>query len=72
MFKDKFKKLVSSSDFKNVDFEIIKETQASSIIGGCNTLQYCNVFTGSCESSLSKCNTFKEKSKMTEDFESLS
>lgn len=67
MFKNKFKKMTLNKDFKSSDFEIVKDSHASSIIGGCISLQSCNVFTGSCENTLAKCNSFTEKSKLMEE-----
>lgn len=66
MFKDNFKKMVLKKDFKNTDFEIIQDSQASSIIGGCNALVQCGTFTGAC-GDLQRCNKFTEKSKLMEE-----
>jgi hypothetical protein len=60
MFKDKFKELTLMSNVNDVDFEIISESQAASLIGGCGILETCESFTGSC-TSLRSCNRFLKK-----------
>ncbi len=68
MFKKKFKKMASSKNLGNLNFELITDNQASSVIGGCGALQRCGTFTGSCD-SLTHCNKFTEKGKIIEDLE---
>ncbi len=48
MFKKKFIELVKSKKEKT-NFEIICDKQSSKLIGGCDRLQSCGVFHGSCD-----------------------
>jgi hypothetical protein len=56
MLKNKFRELPSS----DVNFEIISDSQAASLIGGCDYLRECGEFEGVCNDTLKKCGKFKE------------
>jgi hypothetical protein len=62
MFKNKFKQLVQNKrELSNVSFEILNDTQASGLTGGCRVLSGCGVFDGTCP-NLKTCQRFSEPS----------
>lgn len=56
MLKNKFMELPSN----DASFEIISDSQAASLMGGCAVLESCGTFVGSC-STLKTCGGFTEK-----------
>ena len=56
MLKNKFMQLPSN----DADFEIISDSQAASLVGGCNKLYSCGTYEGPC-SKLTFCTVFTMK-----------
>lgn len=55
--KNKLKELMKNKNSNNKLFDILTTSEASSIIGGCDKLRYCQVFTGTC-ANLQQCGSF--------------
>ena len=59
MFKQRLKDLAKSQD-STVGFEILNDQQTAFIMGGCDALNRCRRFSGSC-ATLKKCGVFADK-----------
>lgn len=62
VIKKKIRELVQQSGIDARDFEVVRDLQATVLIGGeaCKALVQCGTFNGPCESTLQTCGQFTE------------
>lgn len=59
MFKSKLKALVQNKELSSTSFEVLNNTDASKLTGGCRQLKSCGAFNGTCP-ELQTCSRYDE------------